>query len=204
MVLRRKHFASVRINWRDKPENMMEIAKELNIGLESLVFFDDDPVERARMRQALPQVLTLEVPADSLRYAEVLLGSRAFDKLSFTDEDRQRGEMYQEQVARSRLEQSAASVEEFLKSLEMAVTIRPVDQPSFPRVLELIHKTKRLAEELKVVGFSSTLRRDGMGRTNSRRSSRIQALKYSICARPTGSATTASSAWPLCTLWRRP
>jgi FkbH-like protein len=152
MVLRWEHFASVRINWHGKPENMLEIAQEVNIGLDSLVFFDDDPVERAMMCQALPQVVTLEVPDDPVRYARILLGSGVFDKLSFTDEDRQRGAMYQGQVARRGFEKSAMSLEDFLKSLEMAVTIRPVNGSSFARVLELIHKTNQ---------FNLTTRRHG-------------------------------------------
>lgn len=143
MALRLEHFASTRINWREKPENMVEIAEELNIGLDSLVFFDDSPVERALMRQALPHVLTLEVPSDPLTYPQVLLESSAFDRLSFTDEDRRRGEMYRQQVARRQLEQSATSLQDFLASLLMAVSIHPVDQFVFPRVLDLIHKTNQ-------------------------------------------------------------
>lgn len=143
MVLKLEHFASTRINWREKPENMLEIADEVNIGLDSLVFFDDSPVERALMRQALPQILTLEVPSDLLEYPQVLLESRAFDKLSFTDEDRRRGEMYREQVTRRQLEKSATSLQEFYSGLQMTVSICPVDEFAFPRVLDLVHKTNQ-------------------------------------------------------------
>jgi len=99
MVLKEEHFASSRSNWRAKPDNMVEIASDLDIGLDALVFFDDNPAERALMRQALPEVLTLEVPPDPLQYAEVLLESGAFERLSFTREDRRRGEMYRGQAA---------------------------------------------------------------------------------------------------------
>jgi FkbH-like protein len=143
MVLKEEHFASVRSNWSAKPENMVEIASELDIGLDALVFFDDNPAERALMRQALPEVLTLEVPPDPLKYAEVLLESGAFERLSFTREDRRRGEMYREQLARASLRQSAASLQDFLSSLKMEVSIRPVDQFAFPRVLDLIGKTNQ-------------------------------------------------------------
>jgi len=143
MVLKEEHFASARINWRPKPENMTEIANELNIGLDSLVFLDDNPAERALMRKAFPQVLTLELPSDPLRYAEVLLESRAFDSLCFTREDRRRGEMYREQNSREQLKQSSGSLQDFLSSLKMEISIRPVDQFAFSRVLDLIQKTNQ-------------------------------------------------------------
>jgi FkbH-like protein len=150
MVLRKEHFASIRVNWRDKPANLVEIARELNIGVDSLVFFDDNPVERALMRQALPEVLTLEVPADPVRYVRVLRESGAFERLSLTDEDRRRGLMYQEEAARRQLLETSTSLGEFLKSLQVRVSILPVDQFSFPRVLDLLHKTNQ---------FTTTTRR---------------------------------------------
>ena len=64
MVLKRGHFAAARVNWGDKASNIREIAAELNLGTDSLVFFDDNPMERARVRQQLPEVLTIELPAD--------------------------------------------------------------------------------------------------------------------------------------------
>lgn len=143
MVLRKEHFASIRVNWRDKPANMVEIARELNIGVDSLVFFDDNPVERALVRQTLPDVLTLEVPSDPVHYVKILKESGAFERLSLTDEDRRRGLMYQEEVARRQLLETSASLGEFLKSLQVAVSIRAVDHFSFPRVLDLLHKTNQ-------------------------------------------------------------
>ena len=154
MVLKQEHFASTQINWRPKPENMSEIANELNIGLDSFVFLDDNPAERALMRKAFPEVLTLELPSDPLRYAEVLLESRAFDSLSFTREDRRRGEMYQEQKTREQLKLSSGSLQDFLSSLKMEVSIRPVDQFAFSRVLDLIQKTNQ---------FNLTTRRHSAG-----------------------------------------
>ena len=134
MVLKPEHFASVHINWLEKPKNMLEIAKDLNLGLESLVFFDDSPIERAMMRQALPEVLTLQVPKDVIDYPRVLLDSGAFERLSFTEDDRQRGQMYREQLVRRERAQSATSLEEFLADLQMTAAVHPVDQFAFPRV----------------------------------------------------------------------
>jgi FkbH-like protein len=148
MVLKSEHIASRRINWQPKPDNMLEIADELNIGLDSLVFLDDNPAECDLMRRSLPQVMTLEAcdakgnpdPLGSLR---LLLDGGVFDKLSFTAEDRRRGAQYQQQAARRRSERSATSLEDFLRGLEMTASVCEVDEFAFPRVLDLIHKTNQ-------------------------------------------------------------
>lgn len=143
MVLKLEDFSSVQVNWADKPANMIEIARELNIGLSSLAFFDDNPAERALMRHALPDVLTLDVPDDPTRYIDVVAESGAFEKLSVTDEDRRRAEMYRDETARHTLSRSFSSVPEFLAALEMEATVAPVDQWSLPRVADLIQKTNQ-------------------------------------------------------------
>lgn len=142
MVLAREHFSAVRINWRPKPENLAEIAAELNIGLDSLVFFDDNPAECALMRQSLPQVLTLQAPADATKSPQVLIDSAAFERVSLTQEDLQRGAMYQQQTRRQQA-RAAGTLDDFLRGLEMTATIRPLDQFAFPRVLDLLHKTNQ-------------------------------------------------------------
>ncbi|HUJ10933.1 MAG TPA: HAD-IIIC family phosphatase [Verrucomicrobiae bacterium] len=154
MILKLEHFACTKINWQDKPQNMREIASELNIGLESLVFFDDNPAEQALMRQVLPEVLTLPVPAEPIKYIKLLRESRAFDRLSLTEEDRHRGEMYQAQAARHQLQQSATSLQDFLTGLQMTVSIERVDDFAFPRVLDLLQKTNQ---------FNLTTRRHSAG-----------------------------------------
>ena len=143
MVLEKHHFASIRTNWEEKSKNMVEIARELNIGIDSLVFFDDSPVERSLVKQALPDVLTLEVPSDPAKFTNTLRSCRAFDRLSLTREDRRRGEMYQAEAVRKELQKSAASLEDFLASLQMTAIISLVDDFAFPRVLDLLHKTNQ-------------------------------------------------------------
>ena len=143
MVLRKHHFASIRTNWQEKPENMVEIARELNIGIDSLVFFDDSPVERSSVEQALPDVLTLEVPSDPAKFANTLRSCGAFDQLSLTKEDRRRGELYQAEAVRKELQKSAGSLEDFLSSLQMTAIISMVDEFAFPRVLDLLQKTNQ-------------------------------------------------------------
>lgn len=143
MVLKTEHFSAMRVNWRDKVDNLLEVAAELNIGVDSLVFFDDSPAECARVRQRLPEVLTIQAPSDVLDYSDTLARSRAFERLTFTAEDRRRGAMYREQGERERGLPAASSVEAFLQGLEMAADIRPVDAFTLPRALELTQKTNQ-------------------------------------------------------------
>src|SRR5262249_10385840 len=96
-----------------------------------------------RMQRALPDVLTLRVPSEPDEYARILADSRAFERLSWTEEDRRRTEMYQEQGARREFARSAGSIDEFLRGLEMTASGTPVDEWAFPRVLDLLRKTNQ-------------------------------------------------------------
>jgi FkbH-like protein len=143
MVLAREHFSAVRVNWREKSANMIDIANELAIGLDALVFFDDSAVECALMKRALPEVLTIHAPKDVLSYAQTLARSHAFERLAITGDDRRRGEMYQAQAARRQELEASGSVDAFLDGLEMAADIRPLDQLTFARAVELSQKTNQ-------------------------------------------------------------
>ncbi|GAB0055918.1 hypothetical protein SIID45300_00217 [Candidatus Magnetaquicoccaceae bacterium FCR-1] len=143
MVLRPELFAAMRIDWRPKPENILEIARELNIGVDSLVFWDDSPQERLWMRAARPEVLTPELPTDPMLYSERLRRLGVFDKLSLTGEDLKRGEMYRDQARRDQLRAGTDSLEAFYHGLAMRVTIQPAEEMTFARVLDLIHKTNQ-------------------------------------------------------------
>ena len=142
-ILRRGDFAAWRINWREKSANLREIASALNLGLESLVFFDDSPFEREEVRRALPEVTVLDVPADPLRYREVIDECEAFDQLTFSSEDAQRAGLYRQQTARVEAARAAASPEEFLASLDLVATIGFVGPETLPRVAQLLGKTNQ-------------------------------------------------------------
>ncbi len=143
MILRPAHFAAVRINWNDKTQSLREIAAELNIGTDALVFLDDNPAECTRVRQAMPEVLTVPVPADPLRLGEVLRQLDAFDALTLSREDRARGAMYQEQAKRQELRGQAGSLEDYYRSLKMVLTIGEVGPPTLARVAQLTQKTNQ-------------------------------------------------------------
>jgi FkbH-like protein len=142
-VLKEEHFAAMRINWQNKAANIAELAKEINIGLDSMVFFDDNPVERAQVSQAYPEVLVVELPKNPRLYRKTLEDLDVFDVLSLTKEDMVRGEMYVGKRKRAELEQSAESIEDFLRTLDLKVKIQPVDDFDTPRVVQLIGKTNQ-------------------------------------------------------------
>jgi len=143
MVLREKHFAAMRINWQNKVENMIELAKEINIGLDSMVFIDENPHEREQVRQVLPQVLVVEMSSSPYLYRQALENINDFNILVFTEEDKMRGEMYYASRMRSELQKSVVSLEDFLTSLEMKAIIRQADDFSLPRVTSLVNKTNQ-------------------------------------------------------------
>ncbi len=143
MILRKNDFASVRINWNDKASNMMEIAQELNIGLNSLVFIDDNPVERDYIRNRLPEVTVIDLPKDFALYKKTLLASDLFNILTITEEDKSRGELYKAQVKREHLKKSAKTINEFYKSLEMTAIVEEANSFTIPRIAQLTQRTNQ-------------------------------------------------------------
>lgn len=143
MILRKEHFACLKINWNDKVSNMKEIAEELNFGLDYMVFFDDDPVNREFMCNNLPQVLTVELPKDPAQYVKTLQNMKEFNTLNITDEDIKRGVMYLQQQKRKEFENSAPDLEGFLRNLNTIVSILPADKFTIPRISQLTLKTNQ-------------------------------------------------------------
>ena len=143
MVLREEHFATMKINWNDKISNMKEIAQELNIGLDSIVYFDDDPINRELMSKAIPQIKTIDLPDDPSLYASTLMQINDFNTLVMTNEDRNRGEMYREEHKRTELKRSSSNLEDFLKQLEIRVTIKKANNFTIPRIAQLTLKTNQ-------------------------------------------------------------
>lgn len=143
MILRPEHFAAERINWGDKVNNIESIAEELNIGLDSLVFIDDDPFERQNVKERLPDVQVVDLPNDPVAYRSALLDLTVFDRLTVTNEDRARGRMYQERRQFEHLRSEATSLDEYLNSLEMEITAIPCEGPARTRLYQMVHKTNQ-------------------------------------------------------------
>lgn len=143
MVLQPQHFAATRINWQDKAANMLEIAEELGLGIESFVFLDDSLAQCERMRQALPEVLTIHQAGDLSGRVTLLDGLGVFDSLGFTDEDRARGGFYRTEAQRTRLKRTVQSVDDYLRSLEMELRIEPITTRNVGRVSDLTQRTNQ-------------------------------------------------------------
>ena len=144
MLLRPGHFAATRINWDDKVLSLRAIAAELNVGFDSIAFLDDNPAERQRVKLSIPEIVVIDLPGDSVGYADALLASPVFERLSITAEDRQRGRYYSEQRERRQLEASTASIREFYQSLQMRAEIVDITPATLTRIAQLTQKTNQL------------------------------------------------------------
>ena len=161
MILREDNFACMKINWNDKVTNLQEISKELNIGLDSMVFFDDDLINQEFVKTSLPEVLVAELPNDSSQFAQIITKMKEFDVLKITEEDVKRNEMYSVQKKRTELKNKIVDFDEFLKQMNIEVNIKKADSFTIPRISQLTLKTnqfnlttKRYQQE-EISSFSS-------------------------------------------------
>ena len=143
MILREKDFSCIKINWNDKISNMREISNELNIGLDSIVFFDDDPVNRELLRMSIPEINTVELPKDPSTYAQILRNLNDFNTLKITKDDTHRKIMYKQEQNRQKLESSTENLNEYLKKLDIKIKIKLDDKFSISRISQLILKTNQ-------------------------------------------------------------
>jgi FkbH-like protein len=141
MVLKRADIACFVANWQDKAANLKSIAQQLNIGVDSLVFVDDNPFERTLVRQELPMVAVPEISDDPTFSAEILAAAGYFEGTSVTAEDRVRGAQYQGNLQREALRASVTDLPAYLRSLEMQLKWRAFDQLGLSRTVQLINKT---------------------------------------------------------------
>ena len=153
MVLKKEHFASIKINWNDKVSNIKEISNELNFGLDNFVFIDDDPLNREFMKSSLPEVLTIDLPKDPSKYVRIIQEINEFNLLKITDEDKQRAIMYSQQRERKTHEDSSNNLEDFLKNMDLKITIKKADSFTIPRISQLILKTNQFNLTTKRYSF---------------------------------------------------
>ncbi|MBR0875129.1 HAD-IIIC family phosphatase [Bradyrhizobium tropiciagri] len=144
MIIRKDDLAAWRINWKDKAQNIAELVEELNLGLQSTVFIDDNPIERGRVREALPEVLVPEWPSDPSKYADALRQLDCFDRASVTSEDRERTRMYVQERERRESLTVASSLDDWHSSLDVRVHAGPVSASNVKRIVQLMNKTNQL------------------------------------------------------------
>lgn len=158
MRLKRDDFAVFVANWEPKPQNIRMIARELGIGVDALVFVDDNPVERAAMRQFAPEVEVIPLSEDPSYYVRALSQCLSFETSSYTQEDIARAEQYRARAQIRELESTTGSIEEFYQSLHMQAIVAPFDAFHLPRIAQLIGKTNQ---------FNLTTKRHGMPQLES-------------------------------------
>jgi FkbH-like protein len=144
MVLRQDDFAGWRINWEDKAQNIVDLVSELNLGLQSTVFIDDSPAERARVREAFPEVLVPEWPSSPMDYTMALHHLRCFPARPVSLEDRLRTEMYVTERKRREVRARVCSLEQWLVSLDIRVEAEPLSEASLDRATQLFNKTNQM------------------------------------------------------------
>ncbi|MGH7295971.1 MAG: HAD-IIIC family phosphatase [Polyangiaceae bacterium] len=143
MVLRMSDFAAFKANWEPKSDNLRRIAAELNLGLDSFVFVDDNPAEIEIVRQFAPEVSTILLGPDPAEYAGTLKDCRLFEPRSITLEDAARTEQYRSEATRRELQTSATDMPSYLRSLEMRAAVLPFSAADVPRITQLINKSNQ-------------------------------------------------------------
>jgi FkbH-like protein len=144
MFLKLGDFAGWKVNWKNKAQNIIDLVSELNLGLQSVVFIDDDPVERAWVREALPEVYVPEWPKNKMMYKSALLNLRCFDTPSISKEDVQRTKMYMSERQRVNLGKKIGSLEEWLKALDIKIKVEGLNKTNLQRTAQLLNKTNQM------------------------------------------------------------
>lgn len=142
-LLREEHFAAMRVNWEPKPSNLQAIARELNIGLDSLLFVDDSDFECEAVRRQCPEVMVVQAPDTPLDLPECLDGIPQLEALQLTDEDRRRAALYTNRRKEQQLKATAASLDDYLASLGMMMHVGLDDRRHAARIAQLTQKTNQ-------------------------------------------------------------
>ncbi len=142
-LLKREHLSAYRINWQDKATNIKELASQLNLGLDSFVFVDDNPAECELIRTLLPEVTVFQVPQDLSLLPSLLLRENIFDVLGINEEDKNRTLSYQQENSRQDFKKQFTDIEDYLRSLNLKLHVFLAKENEFARVAQLTQKTNQ-------------------------------------------------------------
>jgi FkbH-like protein len=143
MHLKLDQIAAFEASWEPKGVTIARIAETLSLGLDSFVFFDDNPAEGEQVRQALPDVEVVDVPEEPAEFVRILQAGLWFETSGLTDADRERAGQYTVERQRRELHGNFASLDDYLRSLDMTAEVRPIDEAEMPRVVQLLGKTNQ-------------------------------------------------------------
>ena len=143
MVLRLEDISLFVANWEDKASNIRFIQQTLNIGMDSIVFLDDNPFERELVRSLIPDIMVPELPEDPALYLSYCRGLNLFETVSHSEEDRHRTEQYRSEAGRVQLQQTFSSYDEYLQNLGMVAVAAPFDPFHYPRIAQLTQRSNQ-------------------------------------------------------------
>ena len=143
MVLKEADIAVFVANWKNKAENIRQIRDILNIGLDSMLFLDDDPFERNLVRQYLPDIRVPELPEDPANYVKALCELNLFETTSLSELDEQRTQIIQQDAQRLAVKEQFSDIQDYLKSLDMKITLARFDPYHLPRIAQLIQRSNQ-------------------------------------------------------------
>lgn len=143
MVLRMEDIAMFVANWEDKASNIKTIQHTLNIGMDSIVFFDDNPFERNLVKSMIPDITVPDLPEDPSQYLNYIKSLNLFETATYSETDKNRTKQYQEEIGRVNLQKQFSSYSEYLESLEMVAEAKPFDKFHFSRIAQLTQRSNQ-------------------------------------------------------------
>ncbi len=152
MVLKLEDISLFVANWENKAKNIAEMQKILNIGMDSIVFIDDNPFERDAVRQLIPQLTVPDMPKDPAQYVDYLESLNLFETMSYSEEDAKRTEQYRSEMGRVQAQSAFASFDDYLVSLDMKAEAKPFDSYHVPRIAQLSQRSNQF--NLRTVRYS--------------------------------------------------
>lgn len=144
MVLKKSDFVAWRINWNDKAQNISELVKELNVGMDSVVFIDDNPAERNRIQNTYPEITVPDMPDDKMYFPQTLQSLTCFLNFNITEEDKFRTELYQQESLRKDAKNTFTSFEDWISSLQIEIRFEPLNESNLNRAEQLLNKTNQM------------------------------------------------------------
>lgn len=144
MILKKTDFIKWRINWEDKAKNISELVQELNVGMDSVVFLDDNPAERNRVKNALPGIYVPDLPEDKMEYPSFVKSLNCFNSIHLSEEDKNRTGLYKDEASRTDSKFTFASAEDWIKSLNIELRFEELNELNLNRAEQLLNKTNQM------------------------------------------------------------
>lgn len=143
MILKLDDISMFVANWEDKATNIKYIQETINIGMDSIVFIDDNPFERNLVKGMIPDITVPELPEDPAMYLSYLKSLNLFETASYSENDKDRTKQYQAEVGRTTMQSNFQNFDDYLKSLEMQATVHPFEEFEFPRISQLTQRSNQ-------------------------------------------------------------